>query len=70
MATGGAGHVQGRLARRLAKATRRFAVRQDGASLVEYGLLLFLIAMLCLLAIKALGSKVANMYSNANSQIP
>jgi pilus assembly protein Flp/PilA len=53
---------------------RRSAVRsliksQDGASLAEYGLLLALIAVLCVVAIATLGQNVSNMFSTVSVSV-
>jgi Flp pilus assembly pilin Flp len=49
---------------------RRFLSEDDGAALLEYGMLLLLVALLCVVAVKALGSKVSNSFSVANSSLP
>jgi pilus assembly protein Flp/PilA len=41
-----------------------FRRRQEGASLVEYGLLVALIAVVCLLAVTALGISVRDVFNN------
>ena len=55
---------------KLAKTFRGFMQEEEGAALVEYGLLVLLIAVLCIIAIKAIGSKVNNGFSNVNNQLP
>ena len=48
----------------------RAAVRTDrGASLVEYALLLALIAVVCIVAVTALGKKASSNFSSISSQI-
>ena len=47
----------------------RFAVSETGASLVEYALLLALIAIVCIAAITFLGSRTQVPYSNAGSAL-
>ena len=37
--------------------------REEGATLAEYGLLLALIAVVCLAAITALGTKISTMFN-------
>ena len=37
---------------------------------MEYGVLLLLIAVLCIVAIKMLGSKVSNGFNSVNSLLP
>ena len=46
----------------------RFANREDGASLVEYALLVALIAVVCIAAISLLGSSASTTFTHeANS---
>lgn len=46
------------------------ALKDDkAATLVEYGLLLSLIALVCILAISTLGTKVSTMYTNAGNDL-
>jgi pilus assembly protein Flp/PilA len=54
----------------LAAATKKFSSDDEGAALVEYGLLVLLIAVLCIVAIKVLGSKVNNTLNSAGSDLP
>ncbi len=42
---------------------------ERGASMVEYGLLLALIAIVALVAVKAFGSGVSSQFSTSNSSI-
>ncbi len=49
---------------------RRLVKREDGAALVEYGMLVMLIALLCILAVKTMGHKVANEFNSANAALP
>ena len=45
-------------------------LRDDtGATLLEYGMLATLIALLAIAAVTAIGGKVSNVYSNAESQL-
>ena len=49
---------------------RRFVTRQEeGASLAEYGLLLALIAVVCIIAITAFGSTLSSMFSSIASSV-
>jgi pilus assembly protein Flp/PilA len=52
-------------ARRLIRLFRR----EEGATLAEYGLLLALIAVICIAAISLLGNKISNMFSTLSSSI-
>jgi pilus assembly protein Flp/PilA len=52
------------------KAGRKFLTRdQEGATLAEYGLLLALIAVVCIAAITALGTQISTMFSTIASSI-
>lgn len=49
----------------------KLAKDEDGAALVEYGLLVALIAAVCLAAIKLLGGNINTIFQNiANAIIP
>lgn len=43
--------------------------KERGASLVEYALLVSLIAVACIVAVRTLGSKVSQQFSGIASQI-
>jgi pilus assembly protein Flp/PilA len=47
----------------------KFVGEEDGASLAEYGLLLALIAVVCITAITLLGTRVSTMFSNVSNSI-
>lgn len=49
--------------------TARLRLNERGSSLVEYALLLTLIAMVCLLAVTYLGNSTSGRFSNVASQI-
>lgn len=49
---------------------REKAREERGASAVEYGLLVALIAAVIVLIVKALGTKVSNAFSTVNSALP
>jgi pilus assembly protein Flp/PilA len=52
------------------KFARKFITRQEeGATLAEYGLLLALIAVVCLAAITTLGTKLSSMFSDIASSV-
>ena len=42
---------------------------EDGATLVEYGMLIALIAAVCIVTIKALGTKVSAAFAAINTTI-
>lgn len=43
---------------------------EEGATLLEYGMLVMLIALLSIVAVKSLGQKVSNSFTSANSLLP
>jgi pilus assembly protein Flp/PilA len=47
----------------------KFARDERGASMVEYGLLLALIAVIAIVAVKALGGSVSTKFSTVNSNL-
>ena len=49
---------------------RSFVREEEGAALLEYGMLVLLIAMLCIIAVKTIGSKVSNGLNTANTLLP
>ena len=50
----------------LTVASTKFARDEEGASLVEYGLLLSLVAAVCIAAITTLGNIISTMFSSFN----
>ncbi|MBV8310112.1 MAG: Flp family type IVb pilin [Planctomycetaceae bacterium] len=50
----------------LTAAFTKFARGEEGASLVEYGLLLSLVAAVCIAAITTLGNIISTMFSSFN----
>jgi len=48
-------------------ASTKFVRDEEGGSLVEYGLLLSLVAVVCIVAISTLGSSISAMFSNRRS---
>jgi len=49
---------------KLLAASTKLVCDEDGASLVEYGLLLSLIAVVCIVAISTLGTDISTMFIN------
>lgn len=45
------------------ESVRKFFVREEGATMVEYGLMVALIAVVCLLAVTALGVNVRDAFN-------
>ena len=56
--------------RTIANRMKAFLPNEDGAALIEYGMLVLLVALLCVVAVKAIGTKVANGFNSANSLLP
>ena len=49
---------------------RKFVTRQEeGATLAEYGLLLALIAVVCLAAITAFGTQISTMFQSLSTSV-
>jgi pilus assembly protein Flp/PilA len=48
---------------------KSFIVDESGASLVEYGLLVGLIAVVAITAVSALGTKVKNVFATVNNTL-
>ena len=48
---------------------RNFANREDGATMVEYGLMVALIAVVCLVAVTALGVNVAGIFTKISTAV-
>ncbi len=53
----------------LLAASTKFIRDEEGASLVEYGLLLSLVAVVCIAAVTLLGSNISTMLSSLAGQI-
>jgi len=53
----------------LKKFAGRFIRSEEGASLVEYGLLVGFIAVVCIVAVTALGTNISAMFTNVASQL-
>jgi pilus assembly protein Flp/PilA len=47
----------------------KFTTDERGASMVEYGLLLALIAVVAIVAVKALGGSVSSKFNDVNSNL-
>lgn len=55
---------------RIASLVHRLLHDEDGAALLEYGILVLLIALLCIAAIRTIGSKVSSSFSAADNALP
>jgi pilus assembly protein Flp/PilA len=49
---------------RMLAAARKLFARQEGATMVEYGLMLFFIAVVCLAVVALLGTKVSSVFND------
>lgn len=49
---------------------RKLANNEDGAALVEYGLLVGLIAVICVAAVTLLGQRVSGAFTRISTAIP
>ena len=56
--------------RSLIHAIRRFGASEDGAALAEYGLLVALIAAICIISIKSIGGKVSTAFTTVDTNLP
>jgi len=54
---------------RLARVVRNFAVNEEGAALVEYGILVALIAVIALVVVATLGNKVSQKFSEIAAKL-
>jgi pilus assembly protein Flp/PilA len=54
---------------KLLAASSKFVRDEEGASLAEYGLLLALIAVVCIGAITVLGTNISTMFANLAGKI-
>ena len=49
---------------------RKLANNEDGAALVEYGLLVGLIAVICVAAVTLLGQRVSTAFTRISNALP
>jgi pilus assembly protein Flp/PilA len=63
-------HVVERKPTRFRAVLQRFGRETEGATLIEYGLLVLLIGVLCVVAIKTLGSGINNTLNSAGNGMP
>ncbi len=49
---------------------RRFVREESGATMVEYAIMVALIAVVCIVAVKAIGSKGNVAFANVNTNMP
>ena len=48
---------------------RNLIDNEDGAALVEYGMLVSLIALICILAVKSVGTKISAAFQGINASL-
>jgi len=53
----------------LLSAIRRFVVKEEGATMVEYGLMLALIAVVCLVAVTQIGTGANAMFNSVGASL-
>jgi pilus assembly protein Flp/PilA len=51
-------------------AAKQFIAAEEGATMVEYGVMVALIAAICVTVVAALGVKVNNAFSTMNAGLP
>lgn len=55
---------------KFASLARSFVRDDEGATLLEYGMLVLLIAVLSIVAVKAIGTKISTGFSTVESSLP
>jgi pilus assembly protein Flp/PilA len=51
------------------KLVSRFVKNEEGAALVEYGILVGLIAVVCIVAVKTLGTTIDGVFNTINADL-
>lgn len=54
---------------RLTRAARKFVRNEEGAALVEYGILIALIAVVCIILVALVGNKISAKFSEINAKL-
>ena len=54
---------------KLAAATKRFVKGEEGATMVEYGLMVALIAVVCIVAVALLGTNLSTLFNNVAGSV-
>ena len=49
---------------------RKLANNEDGAALVEYGMLVALIAVVCIVAVTNIGTKISKAFNTIDTKLP
>jgi pilus assembly protein Flp/PilA len=52
------------------RTVRAFLREEDGATLVEYGLLILIIGVLAIVTVRQIGGKVSKGFESINSNLP
>lgn len=55
--------------KRFVRAVRNFVETDDGAALVEYAILIALIAVICLIVVATVGNKVSEKFSEVGAKL-
>lgn len=55
--------------RKLIYPVRNFVVREAGATMMEYGLMIALIALICLASVTIIGTSISGFFSQAQPSI-
>lgn len=53
----------------MSQVLRNLLADEDGATMVEYGIMVALIAAICIAVVKTLGQNVSNAFSTVNASI-
>jgi len=53
----------------LTRAVRKFVRDEEGAALVEYGILIALIAVVCIVLVATVGNKISQKFSEINAKL-
>ena len=49
---------------------KRFVREEEGATMVEYGLMVALIAVVCIFAVTAVGTKLSALFTSVETKLP
>lgn len=55
--------------KRLSSAVQKFVKDEEGAALVEYGILIALIAVVCIVLVATVGNKISAKFSEINAKL-
>lgn len=54
---------------RFSRAVRKFVAEEEGAALVEYGILVALIAVVAIIVIATVGNKISQKFSEVSAKL-